>query len=108
MHFTRLETVSGKFPYANVQAELAVMKTKLDGTTPVQSSYPELSRDPLWALLKKCWNSKPQSRPQIAQVLAQVGFRSLLHGSSTDGYSRSSTSYTIDCIPKIHFAVVIQ
>lgn len=43
------------------------------GGVPVPEAHPNLPKDdPLWGLMRQCWNSKPGERPQSADVADEV------------------------------------
>ncbi|KAG8742875.1 hypothetical protein FRC10_000795 [Ceratobasidium sp. 414] len=74
---TALELISGEAPYYNFKTQWHIPVEITAGRTPNESDYPafrEYSPQPdmMWALLQKCWNMKPEDRPTIHQVIAEL------------------------------------
>ena len=55
------------------------MRAKAEGEVPDPKEFLELpANDPLWGLLRKCWDKDPDKRPTMKEVLKEVS--SVRHG----------------------------
>ncbi|PPQ89078.1 hypothetical protein CVT25_006450 [Psilocybe cyanescens] len=69
-----LEILSEELPYNNIQRDAAVLREIDSGhlpKRPVRATAHGLS-DGMWTLLRKCWQQRPESRPSISEVRAQL------------------------------------
>jgi len=64
---TVLEIYSGQIPFWNIKSDPAVIMFVAKGGRPQRQDHPEIPSD-LWALLEKCWDAEPSSRPTMARV----------------------------------------
>ncbi|KIO27181.1 hypothetical protein M407DRAFT_23598 [Tulasnella calospora MUT 4182] len=64
--------MSGKPPFYKKRPEGAVIAINND-QTPMPNDHPELpEEDPLWILLKSCWDSEPSQRPSVDYIIAEI------------------------------------
>ncbi|KAG8940442.1 hypothetical protein FRC04_005269 [Tulasnella sp. 424] len=67
-----LRVMSGKAPYEGVAPGMILLRV-MTGKQPESKDHPELpASDPLWGLMRKCWNSDASSRPLMSEVVAEV------------------------------------
>lgn len=69
-----LEILSDEHPYSDKRHDIAVIREIDGGNHPKR---PEIATahglsDGMWTLLRKCWQQKPESRPSISEVRAQL------------------------------------
>lgn len=79
-----LEIMSDKTPFWELRTSAAVIAAKYSGVVPNPDRHPQLpAADPLWVLMRRCWNKDADQRPTMAEVLAEVrhtiNFRGNLH-----------------------------
>ena len=77
------ETISGRVPFHR-HADLDVFMKVVDGERPARGAK---FTENLWKMLQLCWNSRPDSRPTIGDVLLclEVSSNSLETTSSASG-----------------------
>ncbi len=69
--------MSGKAPFEGLLHQVILRRVTLD-EPPIPKDHPNLpARDPLWKLMRRCWNNDPASRPTMQEVLREVS----LHGT---------------------------
>ena len=68
-----VQVLTGKLPFLDLRMEVITLKV-LDGVRPPKpknASAIGLS-DPLWSLVKRCWDGDMKLRPKIAEVVLQL------------------------------------
>ncbi|KAJ3565272.1 hypothetical protein NP233_g7743 [Leucocoprinus birnbaumii] len=66
-----LEILTGELPFVTIKAEKTLYQLLGEGKHPQRPHSPPIL-DPLWLLLKKCWQKSPNSRPSISAVKQQI------------------------------------
>lgn len=67
------QTLTGKRPFWKKRNNNVIILSIARDETPDPSEYPELlSTDPLWNLMKRCWDPEPTQRPIMSQIVAEV------------------------------------
>ena len=71
------------YHHLSITAKLAIMR----GERPSRPAHPDFT-DELWALMHRCWNQDPHSRPDVSEVLRCLHcllalFRSMIKRSPT-------------------------
>ncbi|KIO21944.1 hypothetical protein M407DRAFT_122865 [Tulasnella calospora MUT 4182] len=67
-----LRVMSGKAPFEGVPPGMVLLKV-MQGKQPETQSHPTFpSSDPLWGLMRKCWDSDPKKRPPMSVVVAEL------------------------------------
>ena len=80
-----MEAFTGSVPFdlhTSITAALAVMR----GERPPRPAHPDFT-DEMWALMERCWNQDPHSRPDMSEVLQDLHsllalFHSIIRHSS--------------------------
>ncbi|KIO31601.1 hypothetical protein M407DRAFT_19349 [Tulasnella calospora MUT 4182] len=68
-----LATMTGNRPFYNKPTEGLIFVAVFNGEIPQPADHPQISEtDPLWSLMKKCWNSEPSERPSMIQIVAEA------------------------------------
>ena len=64
------EVLGGRAPFASLK-DFIVMRKVTDGERPGKPDGPEKTwfKDDLWRMVNLCWETKPESRPNIETVL---------------------------------------
>jgi son of sevenless-like protein len=66
-----LELLSGEVPFSSIPRDIAVLRELDNGKLPKhpgRSATAQGLSDEIWALLQKCWQRKPESRPSIEEI----------------------------------------
>jgi len=63
-----LEILSGHQPFNNISREIVVMCEINNGRIPERPGQVVGLNDDVWALMRKCWTKKPETRPSIKEV----------------------------------------
>lgn len=66
-----LEILSGEQPFSHIQGDAVVQHEVYLGKFPQRPGRDVTARglnDDLWALMKRCWNKKPQARPSMTEI----------------------------------------
>ncbi|KAF8964088.1 ras guanine nucleotide exchange factor domain-containing protein [Flammula alnicola] len=108
-----LEILSGEIPFRNFSRDIVVLRELDNGKLPDHpgriATLQGLSDD-MWALMRRCWQKKPESRPPISDVktsiLAIRGIRSGIDSRPTSSLikhsgSRPSTSSETSAVSSI-------
>ncbi|KAG9026829.1 hypothetical protein FS837_004494 [Tulasnella sp. UAMH 9824] len=67
-----LTVLSGKPPFYGLQ-QAVILRRVIKNQQPRQEDHRELSpSDPLWSLMRRCWNMIPGTRPPMQEVLREV------------------------------------
>lgn len=67
--------MSGKPPFSGLQGA-SIMLQVMNNQHPKPEDHPELSAsDPLWSLMRRCWDRTPEARPAMQEVLEKVSSR---------------------------------
>ncbi|KAG8898931.1 hypothetical protein FRC01_010720, partial [Tulasnella sp. 417] len=67
-----LRVMSGKAPFEGVPPGMVLLRV-MQGKQPEAKDHPNISSsDPLWGLMRKCWDSDPKQRPPMSVVVAEV------------------------------------
>ncbi|KAG8899887.1 hypothetical protein FRC01_010336, partial [Tulasnella sp. 417] len=67
-----LETVTDKCPFWRIQNPVAVItRVVVEKQTPSPEDHPGLE-DPMWELLRRCWNREPSDRPKMIDVCRKL------------------------------------
>ena len=61
------QVLTGKAPFSNKKTNWMVVQTVLKGDRPSRPEHPSCT-DGLWALIQRCWDQDPGSRPEILEV----------------------------------------
>lgn len=73
---TILELLTGCHPFNHIKSNTAVVIKVYGGALPEPPNTPEIVRrgmnSQLWSLLQRCWNSTPEERPAIQEVIAEL------------------------------------
>lgn len=65
--------MTNKPPFLGILLEAMVVMAIMNGRPPSMEDYPELpATDPLWDLMRECWNQEPSERPTMVDVLGKV------------------------------------
>ncbi|KIO15691.1 hypothetical protein M407DRAFT_86685, partial [Tulasnella calospora MUT 4182] len=66
--------MTGKAPFHAIRGGVgSIIFIIMRGETPIPSDYPALAQDdPLWSLMKKCWDPQPDRRPSMSQIIYKV------------------------------------
>ncbi|KAG8942533.1 hypothetical protein FRC04_003604 [Tulasnella sp. 424] len=68
-----LHVMTNKIPYAKITSDPKVIMAIMDGSLPSPEDYSELPvTDPLWDIMKECWNKDPTKRPTMVDVLERL------------------------------------
>ncbi|KAG8940441.1 hypothetical protein FRC04_005268 [Tulasnella sp. 424] len=68
-----LAVMSGKAPFHGIKHSPAIMRKICGGATPNPKVHEQLKEnDPLWDVMKSCWQFKPSDRPSMPGVLEMV------------------------------------
>ncbi|KAG8875059.1 hypothetical protein FRB97_005451, partial [Tulasnella sp. 331] len=71
-----LEVMTGKIPFCEIAQDLhglEVLMAILRGDKPSPKYYQELpAHSPLWALMRRCWDKDPSSRPSMEAVIQEL------------------------------------
>jgi len=70
-HFAPPQVFTGVVPFNNFIPAVAVLAI-MNGTRPFKPTHPDFT-DELWALMQRCWNEIPHSRPEVSEVLKVLG-----------------------------------
>ncbi|KAG9038313.1 hypothetical protein FS837_001264, partial [Tulasnella sp. UAMH 9824] len=66
------QVMSGKAPFSDLR-ESAILFRVISNQPPRQEDHPDLvPTDPLWSLMRQCWNMIPEMRPSIREVLREL------------------------------------
>lgn len=66
--------MTGKPPFHGIKNNLAIIIAVNNDETPAPADHPNLDEhDPLWDLMRKCWDPDPTARPDIGKVIEEVG-----------------------------------
>ena len=64
--------MSRKAPFDGLLHQVVLGRVTLD-EPPIPKDHPNLSaRDPLWKLMRRCWNHDPTARPTMQEVLREA------------------------------------
>ena len=67
------EVMTGKLPYFSYNSDMGVIKAIWDGVTPAPEDYAELpASDPLWGIMRECWEEDRSMRPTMEQLITKV------------------------------------
>lgn len=65
--------MTGSPPFAQVDTPAKVMFRILQEKHPKPEEHPQLlSNDPLWSLIRRCWNRDRQKRPILLELESMV------------------------------------
>lgn len=65
--------MTNKYPFCKISLEAMIVVAVTNGETPSPQDYTELpAADPLWNILKECWDAEPTKRPTMVEVLDKV------------------------------------
>lgn len=68
-----LATMSGKPPFHQHKSAPPIILAINEGQMPIPAEHPGLPEaDPLWALLRRCWDPIPTRRPSIHRIIAEL------------------------------------
>ncbi|KIO23170.1 hypothetical protein M407DRAFT_244874 [Tulasnella calospora MUT 4182] len=68
-----LHVMTNKPPYIKLLSDPKVIMAIITGQTPLQANYPELpATDPIWGIMKECWNKDPVKRPTMHDVFDKL------------------------------------
>lgn len=70
-----LELMTGRQPFSEVISDDAVAVQLTNGKLPPHPGSAAASQgltDGLWALMLRCWNKRPDSRPSMTQIKAEI------------------------------------
>ncbi|KZT33312.1 kinase-like protein [Sistotremastrum suecicum HHB10207 ss-3] len=68
---TSYEIVTGIVPFQNLKAQAIIKAVSIDNSRPPRKGVRYIN-DNLWDLLESCWDSNPQKRPFIADIVASI------------------------------------
>lgn len=80
-----LAVMSGREPFAGL-SQIEVLRRLISEGMPTPEDHPGLaSSDPLWSLMRRCWDPAPQARPTMLEVIQELrnGMRHEEAGSSS-------------------------
>ncbi|KIO25028.1 hypothetical protein M407DRAFT_76240 [Tulasnella calospora MUT 4182] len=67
-----LTVMSGKAPFYGL-ADQVIVRRVMQDQPPKPAHHPNLpADDPLWTLMRRCWDKKPTARPTMREVLLEV------------------------------------
>ncbi|KAG8973031.1 hypothetical protein FRC05_009146 [Tulasnella sp. 425] len=67
-----LTVMSGKPPFDDLPHEVILYRVSSD-EPPIPEDHPNLpAHDPLWKLMRRCWNYDPTARPTMQRVLREI------------------------------------
>lgn len=67
--------MSGKPPFHQHKSAPPIILAINEGQTPMPADHPGLpDADPLWVLLRKCWDPVATKRPSIQRIIGDVSF----------------------------------
>ena len=81
-----LELMTGDRPFHHLTREILVAMDLQEGKLPERPGDPATSRglsEGLWAIMMRCWDHIPESRPSMIRVMEML--RPLLHTASPPG-----------------------
>ena len=61
------QVLTGEVPFSNEKTNWTVLQAVLGGARPSRPIHPSFT-DALWALIQRCWDQDPGSRPEILEV----------------------------------------
>lgn len=65
--------MSGEGPFQKVHSQAKVEIHISCGNTPKPCDHPQLKEeDPLWDLMRRCWEREPNKRPSMGQIVSEV------------------------------------
>ena len=64
---TPTQVLTGEVPFSNEKTNWVVAPAVLRGDRPPRPEHPSFT-DSLWALIQRCWDHDPHSRPEITEV----------------------------------------
>ncbi|KAG8942530.1 Negative regulator of mitotic exit [Tulasnella sp. 424] len=65
--------MTNKLPYAGALSDPKVIMAIMGGKKPPPEHYPELpATDPLWDVMRECWNDDPAKRPGMVDVFDKL------------------------------------
>ncbi|KAG8914297.1 RHO1 GDP-GTP exchange protein 2 [Tulasnella sp. 408] len=68
-----LTVMSNQAPFYGL-SQLAILRRIIQNELPKPEDHPSLQdQDPLWNLMRRCWDQSPVARPAIDQVLVKLG-----------------------------------
>ncbi|KAF8964650.1 ras guanine nucleotide exchange factor domain-containing protein [Flammula alnicola] len=80
-----LEILSGEMPFRNFPRDIAVLRELDNGKLPDhpgQIATLQGLSDDMWALMRRCWQKKPESRPPISDVKTSIlAIRGIISGT---------------------------
>jgi len=80
-----LELMTGLQPYSDITLDVTVAIALSKFQLPPRPGHPAISRgltDDLWALMMQCWNKRPESRPSMTSIKADIKRLREIVGSS--------------------------
>lgn len=86
---TCLEILTGDPPFANIKNEKDIYKLLGQCKHPQRPQSPHIS-DPVWTLLRRCWEKRPASRPTVSVIRQQIS-----QMRTTTTISRPSTASSL-------------
>lgn len=64
--------MSGKPPFYGLQHP-AILYRVIEDQSPRPEDHDSISTsDPLWSLMRRCWDMNPEARPRMAEILNEV------------------------------------
>ncbi|KAG8974108.1 hypothetical protein FRC05_007856 [Tulasnella sp. 425] len=71
---TILSVMTGKDPFYQLRTHAqAMIAVAFEDTTPSPTDHSELPEsDPLWSLMRKCWDGEPNRRPSTPQIIYKI------------------------------------
>ena len=66
LDYSSMQAFTGAAPFGNNQPAAAVLAI-MGGKRPARPTHSNFT-DELWALMKRCWDPDPRSRPEISEV----------------------------------------
>ncbi|KAG8912344.1 hypothetical protein FRC01_005145, partial [Tulasnella sp. 417] len=67
-----LHVMTDKIPYAELLSDAKVIMAIMGGQRPLPENYAGLSpTDPLWDIMRECWDEDPMKRPIMSEVLGK-------------------------------------
>ncbi|KAJ7470512.1 ras guanine nucleotide exchange factor domain-containing protein [Mycena latifolia] len=88
-----LELITGEPPFSKIAHDITVLRELEQGKTPDRPGPAATVRglsDELWALMRKCWHRKPESRPSAATVKSR-----LLHQRDSGSSSQKKPFFSL-------------
>lgn len=67
------QLVTGKAPLAEVPGDWAAMNQIMGGVRPRRPQV-DIMTDQLWDLIKACWSSRPEFRPNMSSIIRSLGY----------------------------------